>query len=200
MHRSDCRKLEGNLCDLCVHRLLEICQHQRITGILRITSWGHSASVQFEHGQVEAVRFRALVGDRAMSELLALRDGLIELVSATPISLDAPVSVEAARRPARAQSPIVLEPEMAVAAPGPELAAAPPSGQPDFSLGAPQAWPQPGWNEHQSQPGWPQPTWPQPYVDAELTPSLMRRLPPLGPALGLGLLGFMLLIMVAIQL
>lgn len=181
MHRGDSRKLEGNLCDLCVHRLLEICRHQRITGQLRITSWGHSASVQFEHGQVEAVRFRALVGDRAMSELLALRDGSFELVSATPISLHAPVAVEEARRVARAESPIVLEPEMAVAAPGPELAAAQPSGQPDLS-------------------GWPQPTWPQPYVDAELTPSLMRRLPPLGPALGLGLLGFVLLIMVAIQL
>lgn len=189
MHRGGSGKLEGNLCDLCVHRLLEICRHHQITGILRINSWGHSAILQFEHGQVEAVRFRALEGERAMSELLALRDGIFELVSATPISLDAPV--EKARRLARAESPMALDHHVAVASPEPERAAQVPA-QAHVDV---QTWPQPGPHEHHSQPGWP-----QPLSAAEQVPSLVRRLPPLGPALGLGLLGFMLLIVVAIQL
>jgi hypothetical protein len=72
-------RIEGTVSDVSVRRLLDICRERRITGVLRVVSWGRAGSIQVRAGHVEQAMFGGARGDDALAELLALRDGLFEL-------------------------------------------------------------------------------------------------------------------------
>lgn len=197
--RSTSRNLQGNLCDVSVGRLLEICAYHRVTGILRIQSWGLSGAIALEDGSAGEACFQSLRGDRALGELVSLRDGMFELRSQVPISLDAPIGAEASdRRHEAAERPgheASERPDSAgqealaapVSMPGSQAPGHAPSGVqwPSAQTG----WPYPDWTPPRAHVGWP--------AGASMIESVtlrVRRSPALKPVLGIGLLCLTLLV------
>jgi hypothetical protein len=76
--------IDGSLCDHPPRKLFDICQRQRVTGALHIASWGRSGRIELRAGHITAVAFGLVVGDGAVSEILALRDGTFELRQELP--------------------------------------------------------------------------------------------------------------------
>ena len=76
--------MEGALCDVTARKLLDACRERRITGVLRLTSWGRAGGIQIRAGQIEQVFFGSLRDDDALAELLALRDGMFEIREEMP--------------------------------------------------------------------------------------------------------------------
>lgn len=95
--------VDGSLCDYPPRKLFDICQRQRVTGALQIVSWGRSGRVELRAGHVMAVAYGPLEGDGAVSEILALRDGMFELRQELPrLPADAGhVGLSAVRRQCR---------------------------------------------------------------------------------------------------
>lgn len=70
-------------------RLLSLCTQRKITGVLRIDSWGKTGTIRLRAGTIIEVAFGALRGEFALDELLALRDGMFELSQRLPSINDA---------------------------------------------------------------------------------------------------------------
>lgn len=88
---DDTRKgIDGSLSDVSVCKLLDTCREHRITGALRIMSWGRPGVIQMRAGRVEQAFFGTLHGDEAVNELMSLRDGLFDVLQELPDLSKAP--------------------------------------------------------------------------------------------------------------
>jgi hypothetical protein len=77
-------KIEGSLCDHPVRKLFDVCQRQRVTGVLQLVSWGRTGHVELRAGRIMAAAYGTVEGNGAVSELLTLRDGMFELRQELP--------------------------------------------------------------------------------------------------------------------
>lgn len=200
LRHSAARKQDGYLCDVSIERLLDSCRVQRVSGTLRIESWGISACIQWAQGEVRDAAMGALRGDAALREIGQLRDGSFALRSEQPVHLSAmpPAPVRAAEPPQVA--PVVPRP-VAVPPPLPvrqdmerPMAAA--------ALAQPSAWPSGSNDAWPGQAMMPQlashPSVPQ---AAYAVPSLVPRLRLPSVAVSVGILcATMLVSLVAIQM
>ncbi|MEM9493645.1 MAG: DUF4388 domain-containing protein, partial [Myxococcota bacterium] len=82
--RTPSGKLDGNLCQLAVTRIVELCQEERVTGTLRINSWGRAGSIYFHGGEAVDSVFGSSKGRAAMTELHTLRDGIFQFEPRLP--------------------------------------------------------------------------------------------------------------------
>lgn len=71
--------IDGSLCDHPARTLFDLCQHQRVTGVLQIVSWGRTGRIELRAGRITAAAYGHIEGNGAVSELLSLRDGMFEL-------------------------------------------------------------------------------------------------------------------------
>ncbi|WP_428262613.1 hypothetical protein [Haliangium sp.] len=83
-YRDSLTGLEGSLYDLALGKLLDICRYQRLTGTVRLLSWGRRGHVRVRAGVVEEAAFGGLEGERAVAEMGTLRDGTFELEQELP--------------------------------------------------------------------------------------------------------------------
>lgn len=88
---DDTRKgIDGSLSDVSVCKLLDTCREHRITGALRIMSWGRPGVIQMRAGRIEQAFFGTFHGDDAVNELMSLRDGLFDVLQELPDLSKAP--------------------------------------------------------------------------------------------------------------
>ena len=83
-YRDSRNKLDGNLSDITVTRLLAICTQRKVTGLLGIDSWGKTGTIRLRAGTITEVTFGSLRGEPALDELLGLRDGRFKLSQRLP--------------------------------------------------------------------------------------------------------------------
>jgi hypothetical protein len=76
--------IDGSLCDHPARTLFDLCQHQRVTGVLQIVSWGRTGRIELRAGRITAAAYGHIEGNGAVSELLGLRDGMFELRQELP--------------------------------------------------------------------------------------------------------------------
>lgn len=75
---------EGSLGEHPLSKLLEVGRAQRVTGALRIQSWGREGTLRWRAGSLLSSEWGQLSGDSAMHEMLALADGMFEWQQDTP--------------------------------------------------------------------------------------------------------------------
>jgi hypothetical protein len=76
--------IDGSLCDHPVRKLFDVCQRQRVTGVLQLVSWGRRGRVELRAGRIMTAAYGTVEGNGAVSELLTLRDGMFELRQELP--------------------------------------------------------------------------------------------------------------------
>ena len=76
-----------------------MCREQRASGTLLLESWGRSARISWQMGEITDAIAGRLSGDAALDEVRTMRDGRFTLRTSEPISLHA-----------TAPTPTVLEP------------------------------------------------------------------------------------------
>jgi hypothetical protein len=77
-------QIEGSLCDHPIRKLFDLCQRQRVTGVLQLVSWGRTGRIELRAGRVTAAAYGTIEGNGAVSELMTLRDGMFELRQELP--------------------------------------------------------------------------------------------------------------------
>jgi hypothetical protein len=77
-------RLEGALGEVSLHRLLEACRQQHITGTIRIVAGGGEGSLELRAGVVDDARFGDLNGAEAVRQLHELADARYEITQKLP--------------------------------------------------------------------------------------------------------------------
>jgi response regulator RpfG family c-di-GMP phosphodiesterase len=69
------RGVSGSLAEMPLPDVLQVLSRTRKTGSLRISAGGHRGEIQFGNGEIHEAKYRGLLGEDAVYELLALADG-----------------------------------------------------------------------------------------------------------------------------